>query len=79
MTIEDYRRFYAEEVRYGAGPGRPTALARWLDALRLQSGDHTDHLGCGVIGVEYEAELAARAQGGSCDAILMCNLYVHSR
>jgi len=69
MTIEDYRRFYAEEVRYGAdvstealveayervprerfpGPGpwqagapegsdinngRPTSLARGLDALR---------------------------------------------
>jgi len=28
--------------------GQPSALARWIDALDLKTGDRTYHLGCGV-------------------------------
>jgi protein-L-isoaspartate(D-aspartate) O-methyltransferase len=63
----------------GLNNGLPSALAFWLDALDLHTGDHALHVGCGtgyytaimaevvgptgrVVGVEIDAELAARAR-----------------
>ncbi len=142
MTVEDCRRFFADEVRFAGGPaapalieafarvprekflgpgpwqiacldglgsggvgytatedprdvyhnvlialdasrhinnGQPSALARWINALDLRTGDRVFHVGCGVgyytaimaevvgsggavVGVEVDAELAARAR-----------------
>jgi len=91
MTLEDYRRFYAEEIEQVANltsaevramaaaglaeakyrttseprhlyhnvvvsldrakdinNGQPSALAGWINALDLKSGDRVYHMGCGV-------------------------------
>ena len=53
LTTEDPRDLYhnvlvALDADRHLNNGQPSALARWLDALELISGDKVYHLGCGV-------------------------------
>jgi protein-L-isoaspartate(D-aspartate) O-methyltransferase len=52
-TVEDPRDVYHNVVvsldrAKDINNGQPSALARWIDALALMSGDRIYHLGCGV-------------------------------
>src|SRR5271154_2240257 len=52
-TIDDPRHLYhnvliALDPGRGLNNGQPGALARWIDALDLKTGDRVFHVGCGV-------------------------------
>lgn len=53
LTVEDPRDLYHNVVvsldrAKDINNGQPSALGRWIDAMRLKAGDRVYHLGCGV-------------------------------
>src|SRR5215472_2535328 len=71
VTVEDPREVYHNVVvsldrAKDINNGQPSALARWIEALGLKSGERVYHLGCGV---GYYTAIIAEVVGPSGDVV----------